>query len=177
MKVEYEIIDGYALVLTGESESDCAALQEFAEAGLSGSPIDIREVQYSADEGGTVHSLAVVVTERAQKFTAGFGHHGWSDRFSDEMTVGGVPYQLDHELVVRPSALSGHGPLHGFVATVRVTLRSWDRNGDNGHGAWSLPRGATVVYHGEHASLGAGVRAARKAYDRSLTLREGPKDE
>lgn len=177
MKVEYDIIDGYALVVTGESESDCAALQEFAEAGLSGSPIDVRQVQYGAGEGSSVHSLAVVATERAQKFTAGFGPHGWGDRFSDEVTVGGVPYQLDHELVVRPSALSGHGPLHGFVATVRVTVRSWDRGAVGHHGAWSLPRGATVVYHGEHASLGAGVRAARKAYDQSLTLREGPEDE
>jgi hypothetical protein len=175
VKVEYRIVDGYGIVVTVEDQKDSMALREFADAVMSGAPLVLREVKYGGD---AVYSLAVVATERAREFVAGYGPHGWGDRFTDEVTVGGVSLQLKHVLEVRPSdQAGGTAPPHGFVATVRLTSSTWGRDADGGHGGWSLPSGPTLVYHGEHASLGSGVTAVRKAYDRSMLLREGPKDE
>jgi hypothetical protein len=59
---------------------------------------------------------------------------------------------------------------------VRVTTSTWDRDADKGDGGWVRIDGPSTVYYGEHASLTAGVKAVRKAYDRARFLREGPED-
>jgi hypothetical protein len=173
VRVAYRLGDhGPQLEIAGEDDAESGALQEFTQAALThGSQLQLERVDWDAEN----KSVTAIVVEAAPPpdtvgtLPAGYSVRGWSDRCTDPS--GDRAVQWDYELEVRPHpATEPHGPVHGFVARARVTASAWDRDAEE----WVRVDGPSTVYYGEHASLLAGVKAVKKAYDRARALREGP---
>lgn len=179
MRVKYQFENsGPALMISAEDASDSAALLEFTEAALPNYELRLNRV--ACEVVGEVAESVIIETvpEPVEDLKVGYGPHGWGDLFTDESTH--EPFrQWRHELRVRPSAAPDHRePANSFIVRVTVTTSAWEDDADGGDGGWiQLGDGPpTTVYYGEHGSLARGIRAANKAYDRSMLLRNGPEE-
>lgn len=180
MRVAYQLgNNGPQLEITSESEGDSATLREFGQAAID-NDFQLRMERVSWDTvDKAVQSITIETvpppSESMGTFPVGYSAHGWADRYADQSQSGTV--QWEYELEVRHPRAPGHRePPHSFIARMRVTTSTWDRDAEDGEGGWVRIDGPSFVYYGEHASLVAGVKAVQRAYDRARLLREGPEE-
>lgn len=158
------------LELVGECEEDFATVRAFAEATLHSGPLELRMVGNSL----AIEATAAAPHRAREPLLVGFSMRGWADQLTDE-SQRGAPYQWEHGLEVRPAADPPEPP-HSFIARAWVITYGLEKRAGSSQTDWVQLGDPVTVYYGEHASLKAGVAAVRKAYERSMLLRDGPKE-
>jgi len=157
------------LELARETAEDAVAIRD-----ISAAIVDCGGVVQVKSDGDDSIAIELPRPEDG-KLLVGYWPNGWADEYTDENT-GEAPIQWHHWLEVRPAdPARWRGPVHGFVARMLVTTSQWFKDGEK-PGEWRIINGPSVGYFGEHTSLAAGIAAVKRAYRRSLLLRDGPEN-